>query len=739
MSSHFSTSGSLSTRAAPAVFTASIFLSAALLFAIQPMFGKMASPMLGGTPAVWSVALVFFQGVLLLGYLWAHLLATRVSTRVGALLHLGVCVAAFAMLPIAPAAWEPPAGGGYGVWLLAFFAVSTGVQFFAVAANGPLLQAWFARTGHSRAVDPYFLYAASNAGSLLALLAYPFVVEPLVGLETQSRVWTVGFVALSLCLVACAAMTQGGSALDQRPRRAPPTSWTQRFAWMAPSFVASGLLVSATSHISTDIASAPLLWVVPLGLFLGTFVVAFRPLAPAIEMPVRLAHVFFVALALLLLVDARALSLFVHLGALTLAAFVAHRALYESRPEREALTTFYAFMSLGGVAGGVFAALLAPLVFTSVVEYPLLLVVSLLCHRSVVAKLRGVSARDFGLPALIVCIVFVLVLIVAMLGAWGAALAVATPAFAVCLLLSRDRAPAMLVFAAGAFCTAAVVPPLFSEVQTFRSFFGVHRISYDEDGRVRFLAHGTTIHGGVRVRNADGSPLPARPQPTTYYTFSGPIGEVIRSVRAHKGNLNHVALIGLGTGALACHREPGETFAFYEIDALVISLARDRAKFPFLPDCAPDAPIILGDARLRIAGQQEKSELLIVDAFSSDAIPIHLMTAEAIALYRSKLVSDGVILFHISHRVMDLSDTVAGAAAAAGLRSFIRTDSGSSAGREDLWTPSRVVAVVMRPEDLGDLALAGGEWSPLAPDAQARPWTDDYSTILTPLIAGFRR
>lgn len=739
MSFSFSASGLLSARAAPAVFTASIFLSAALLFAIQPMFGKMASPMLGGTPAVWSVALVFFQGVLLLGYLWAHLLATRVPTRMGALLHLGVCVAAFALLPIAPAAWEPPAGGGYGVWLLAFFAVSTGAPFFAVAANGPLLQAWFARTGHARAADPYFLYAASNAGSLMALLAYPFVIEPLVGLKTQSHVWTVGFVALGVCLVACAAMAQGGADLDQRLRRAPATSWTQRFIWMAPSFIASGLLVSATSHISTDVASAPLLWVVPLALFLGTFVVAFRPLAASIETPVRLAHIFFVAIALLMLVDARVLSLFVHLGALTLAAFVAHRALYESRPEHEALTTFYAFMSLGGVAGGVFAALLAPLLFTNVLEYPLLLVVSLLCHRGVVEKLRGVRARDFGFPALLVGLVFASVLIAATFAALSAALAVATAAFAVCLLLNRDRGPALLVFGAGVFCTAAAAPALFSEVQTFRSFFGVHRISYDEDGRVRYLAHGTTIHGGVRVRNADGSPLPARPQPTTYYTFSGPIGEVIRSVRAHKGGLNHVALIGLGTGALACHRQPGETFAFYEIDALVMSLARDRAKFPFLPDCAPDAPIILGDARLRIAGQQEKSELLIVDAFSSDAIPIHLMTAEAIRLYRSKLVSDGVILFHISHRMMDLSQTVAGAAAAAGLPSLIRSDSDSTVGREDLWTPSRVVAVVARPEDLGDVALAGGEWSLLTPDGQARPWTDDYSTILTPLIAGFRR
>jgi hypothetical protein len=740
MSFFFPASASMSTRAAPAVFTASIFLSAALLFAVQPMFAKMALPMLGGAPAVWSVALVFFQGMLLLGYLWAHLLVTRLSTRTGALLHLGVCLFAFAMLPIAAVGWQPPAQGGFGLWLLAFFAVSTGVPFFAVAANGPLLQAWFARTGHSRAVDPYFLYAASNAGSLVALLAYPFALEPLIGLSVQSRVWTGGFVALSLCLVVCAAMAHGGAAAaGEPPVRGSATSWTQRFTWMAPSFVASGLLVSSTAHIATDIASAPLLWVLPLALFLATFVVAFRTLSPRLEGGANVAHVFFVALALLLLVNAHALSLAVHMIALTLAAFVAHRALYAHRPERGSLTSYYTFMSLGGVAGGVFAALIAPVAFNTVFEYPLLLAASLLCRTGAWTQLRAASARDVAPAVLVAALVFIAAGIAGSLQGWKAPLVAATGALVCFMLLTWRRAPQFIVFAASAIVAGALGPALVSEAQVFRSFFGVHRIGQSEDGRVRYLAHGTTIHGGIRVGNADGSPLPERPQPTTYYTFSGPIGEAIRSVRARKGVLSHLALVGLGTGALACHRQPGETFAFYEIDPLVIDLARDRSKFRFMADCAPDAPIILGDARLRIAEQREVSDLLIVDAFSSDAIPVHLMTAEAIALYRSKLGSDGVILFHISHRMLDLSGVVARAAAEAGLQAYLRIDTGSAAGREDLWTPSRVIALVARPGDLGDLALASGNWNLLSPDPRARPWTDDYSTILEPLRAGLQK
>lgn len=721
--------------ATAAVFTVSIFLSAALLFAVQPMFAKMALPKLGGAPAVWSVALVFFQSVLLLGYLWAHLLATRVSTKTGAALHLAACFLACATLPIAAANWNPPAQGGHGLWLLAFFAVSTGAPFFAVAANGPLLQAWFARTAHARASDPYFLYAASNAGSLVALLAYPFVAEPLLGLSAQSRLWTWGFVCLIGCLALCAALAVRDVS---RPLAREPSlgvSWSQRISWMAPSFVASGLLVSVTAHISADVASAPLLWVLPLALFLATFVAAFRDWSARVENSVQLVHAFGVALAILVFLNASPLALPIHLLALTSAALVAHRALYVRRPQTTALTDYYVFMSLGGVAGGVFAALAAPLAFSTVVEYPLLLVASLLCRPGVWPQTRAIGLRAFAAALLGACATAG--------GAFGLAKAAGLPSpfiVAACAalvgFLLTWRTPTGLAFAIVATLVATVAPAASSGVETFRSFFGVHRISEAEGGRVRLLVHGTTIHGAVRIAAADGSPAPPRPQPTTYYTFSGPLGEAIRSARAKKGGLSHVAIIGLGAGALACHREGDETFAFYEIDPLVVALARDPDRFRFLPACAPQAPVLLGDARLRMADQTEKSDVIVVDAFSSDAIPVHLMTAEAIALYRSRLAEDGVILFHISNRMMDLSGVVARAAAAAGLQTFMRHDAGPAAGREDWWSPSKVAALVRRPEDLGALALGGGPWEHVSPDMRARPWTDDYSTLLQPLLRG---
>src|SRR5512134_2039042 len=382
-----------------AAFTLTTFLSAVLLFSIQPMFTKMVLPVLGGAPSVWAVALCFFQGALLAGYCYAHLLMRRVPTRATGFVHLAFYAAAFLALPIGlPASWgEPPAGEPY-FWQLGLFAVAIGLPFVAVAANAPLLQAWFAATGHVDGRDPYFLYAASNLGSLLALLGYPLVLEPALGLSSLSGLWTIGFAMLAAALAVCflTVLRAGPAAAarisaDEGPAAAAPR-WSDRFAWIGLALVPSALLTAFTTHVTTDIASAPLLWVVPLSLYLLTFVLVFRERALIPPRLLLALHLAAVIVALVQLAQTRHDTWFVSSAAgvavFFTSAMVAHRTLYDARPAARYLTEFYLLMSLGGVLGGLFAALIAPRILPEVFEYPLLLALSVACRPGALAFSR---------------------------------------------------------------------------------------------------------------------------------------------------------------------------------------------------------------------------------------------------------------------------------------------------------------------------------------------------------------
>jgi hypothetical protein len=730
-------------RAVLPAFAGALLLSALLLFSVQPMFTKMILPSLGGSPAVWSVAMVFFQFMLLLGYLWAHALTRLLPLWAAALAHLGVTLAACAALPLG---WSieaaPPAQGAHVLWLVGAFAAAVGPPFFALAGNGPLLQAWFARSGHHAAKDPYFLYAASNAGSFAALLAYPLVIEPVFGLRAQSLAWTWGFAGLALALAVCAALALGARA-DEKPAAAqaqtparPVIAWRERLVWIGLSSVPSGLLVAVTAHISTDIAAAPMLWAAPLALFLLTFILAFRERPPVSPRSLFLVQAFLSTLALSSYggqASVVSLHLAINLLLLFVASLAIHHALYKRRPNVEGLTDFYLCMSAGGALGGLFAALLAPALFSGVYEYPILIVAALLWAPGLF------PARAQGLRTAALFIVFGFLA----LTAFHALLrnfevsdglrAGLIAAFGAPALLLWARPALALGFAALCALAATSASGLIAHERAHRSFFGVHKIGYWDEGRARVLKHGTTVHGFVRVRNDDGSPVVGRPRPTGYYTFDGPIGEAIRSARLHAGGrLGHVAAIGLGAGTLACHMRAGETITFYEIDPIVADLARDANLFPFLSGCAPQARIVLGDARLTIAGQAERSDVIVVDAFSSDAIPTHLLTREAVALYLSRLAPAGVIVMHVSNRTMDLRETVARVAVDLGLVAFHRID--VAALGEDYRAGSRVIALTRQPDDLGALALEGGQWSRLEPDLARRVWSDDYSTILTPVL-----
>jgi hypothetical protein len=763
-------------------YTATTFLSALLLFAIQPLFAKMVLPVLGGSPSVWAVAVFFFQAALLVGYCYAHLLIAKAPPRATGYIHLCVCAVALVCLPIGlPNGWsEPPPGQPY-FWQIGLFAVAIGLPFLAVAANAPLLQAWFARTGHPHANDPYFLYAASNLGSLIALLAYPFVLEPEFGLKALSRFWAIGFVLLIAAIGGVfLLMLQRAAAADARPSIAPSPaedaaarpSWPDRLGWVGLALVPSALLTAFTTHVTTDVASAPLLWVLPLSLYLLTFVLVFRE-RPLIPRPVLLGlHLISVAAALWVLSQTK------HEGwgimALTgvcvffLSAMVAHRTLYEARPAARYLTEFYLWMALGGALGGLSAALIAPRVFSEVFEYPLLLALSMACRPGVfsVAAMRravGSTASLLGyvlpIPAswkspgltgqdkerlLMAWLLFAAGLLIIYwvpwaiprLGIrtadWGTTPVVVGILVAV-LLLDIFSPPRQLIAALLVFCAIVWLPSGVKRGEAQRSYFGVYRVQTSGDGQYHTLVHGTTLHGAQRIRN-ELDELVNDTKPATYYYPGSPMAQTIAVVRERVGEgKGRYGVTGLGSGSLACHSKPGESWRFFEIDPVIIGIASNPEYFTFLRTCQPQPDIVLGDARLTIAKEKNESfDLIIVDAFSSDAVPVHLMTAEAIRLYLDKVTEKGIVLLHISNRYLDL-DSVLGATIkkvpdAYGMLISDDTADGSyaqSTSTVALFAKSEEALEPFRQLETVSELDSGG----------LKPWTDDYSDILGPFLS----
>ncbi len=725
------------------VFACAIFVSATLLFSVQPMFTKMVLPLLGGAPAVWSVAMVFFQGILLLGYAYAHVLSRLLDPRRAVLVHLLVVAGAFATLPIAVAGGfgKPPADYA-AFWLIGLFSASIGLPFFAVAANAPMLQAWFARTGHIQARDPYFLYGASNLGSFASLLAYPVLIEPFLTLREQSGLWSAGFVVLALLIAAAGTMMtlamrlRGDDAVESAAIVTRAPSWPDRFKWLALAFVPSALLIAVTSHISTDIAAAPFLWVVPLALFLATFVFTFRKGGDRLHYwMVRLQPYIVAPLVIGLMSGERSfwlVAILLNLGVFVVSTMICHRELYLRRPDVSHLTEFYMWMSLGGVLGGIFSGLVAPFVFPDVFEYPILIVLALLCRPGAFSA----GWRAWFKQGAFFAGAMALVLVTRVYFGFKLPDSAALPWMIVLVLIAgaimlQSRQPIRLVgLCAFVLILTAAYRPGVVETETERSFFGVHKIMESADGRFRMLFHGTTLHGAQRIRDDSGRPTLGRPVPVTYYHAGGAFAEMIRAVRESKGALPHVAVIGLGSGSLACHSRAGEQWTYYEIDPVVVEIARDPSKFRFLSDCAPGTDIVLGDARLTLAESKQRYDLIVLDAFSSDVVPVHLMTQEALSLYMSKLAPGSAVAFHVSNRYLELASVVGEVAAAQGLVAYVKRDEIATAEtmKTDMIANALLVVVARRPEDVARLPALG--WTRYRPTGSVRPWTDDYSNIL---------
>lgn len=730
------------------LFAATMFVGAVLLFWVQPLFTKMVLPLLGGSPSVWNTAMVFFQAALLCGYGYAHLLTRCLGARSQCLAHLCLLGAAAVALPIGIAeGWRPDAVTPPALWLIGLLVVSIGAPFFAVATTAPLIQRWFSRTGHPHASDPYFLYAASNLGSVAVLLAFPFVIEPLFGTRGQAFGWTLGFGALAACIAACAASVWRSSDRTEPTRpssQATRPTWHRRATWLAYSAVPSALLLAVTGHISTDIASAPLLWVAPLTLYLLSFVNAFarRPLIPSWLATRSMAFGLVILGALFPWREPVGIFLPLHLVSFFFIATACHAALAERRPDAESLTEFYLFVSFGGLIGGLLVALVAPLVFDSVLEYPLSLVLAAALlpsrRREAPAERAQTGGRDMrrhlgpGSMWLKRDIVLAVVILAVLIGgrwligwaelplpliAFGSVLGV----FAV-LVLSRQVRPVGFALCVAALLIAGQQRWVSDDtIWQERSFYGVYRVVDVAEPPTRSLIHGTTNHGG-QWTTGDGSI-----RPNTYHTSISPVADVIAATQARTDSLR-VGLVGLGTGALAYYRRPEDAWRYFEIDPLIAWLAATSGYFDILPTHDPSAAIVLGDARLTLEREPDRSfDLLIMEAFSSDAIPIHLLTREALALYMDKLDEQGVLLLHISNRLLDLEPVVAGIVEDLGHAAMVGRTPRIDRETDPVSAPSHWVAV-MRDGAMFDRLALDETWTPLDPTSR-RVWRDDFSNL----------
>lgn len=736
------------------LFVLTILVGSFLLFQVQPMVARMVLPKLGGAPAVWNSAMLVYQALLLAGYAYAHWLG-RFTLRRQAVIHLALFIVAALWLPIGIAQIAPPAAGQEALWVPLLLLASIGPVFLVVSAQAPLMQRWFA--ADSRAGDPYYLYAASNLGSFAGLISYPALVEPNLPLATQSWGWTAGYALLVLLVAASAAArwhargdatAAGGEAAVDEPRPA----WRRQLHWLLIAAVPSGLMLSTTTHLTTDIVAMPLLWVLPLGLYLLSFVIAFSTMH-------RLTEVFaFIAPTVLLTIGALALlssgggSLMVALASLAMLFVVAtalHGYLYHLRPAPQHLTLFYLVMSAGGVLGGLFAALLAPLMFDWVYEHPLLtLAAAMLLPLPAILpwdkwlKLKPSSAR-IGVALLVAVAVYASL---RMVDGWSGRLDGAVAGWGMAMLVigilvigwrwAYVAVLALLMIGVGGWNT---VQESFTGDRV-RSYFGVYTVTdYPAQGQRR-LAHGTTLHGLQRTDPA------YRREATTYYGPKSGVGLALGKAEALAGPNAAVGIVGLGAGTLACYRRPGQQWTIFEIDPVMVDIARDPAKFTFLSDCAPDAPVVIGDARLKIAEQAAgRFDILVIDAFSSDAIPLHLLTREAIGIYARALKPDGILLIHISNRFFALEPVLAEEARARGWAAAIRLDPGPpDSGIDDL-TGSNWVALAATPDRLQQLTGAlrprreaplDGAWVPLKSRAGFQRWTDDYASTLPVLMWG---
>lgn len=750
-------------RITPVLFAVAIFTSAALVFVVQPMVTKLVLPMLGGSPSVWNTSMVFFQAALLAGYAYAHALQRVKSMKAQLAVHLALLLLAALFLPlkINGLLGDPNPSAPVG-WLLATLALSVGAPFGVLSATAPLLQAWYARVrvGHADGQNPYVLYAASNLGSFLALLAYPVVIEPLMSLSGQRAGWSGGYAAFMLMIVALAVVVwqrRFDLSADPAPLAvSPPIAWRDKIVLVLLAAAPSSLMLGVTAHLSTDVASAPFLWVIPLALYLLTFVIAFQE-RPWISLPITLVLTGAVGAAVVIFTAFRSsawpMMFALHLFAFFLLALMCHQRLAAKRPAPDRLTEFYLLMSLGGVVGGAFTALLAPVIFDMVWEYPLVLVLVGLARPQKRGEIRKWEVIAF-VTALVICVAPP-VLSAAFQADWDLAWAfnrhfplrmeqltmIVLGVAAVIAFVLRDRTYAYVALLAAMTLSAQYIGRGYDWTFSERSFFGVMRVANRPDprlgGDVHVLMHGTTLHG-AQARDPAFACMP-----TLYYAPASPIGQTALAVERRAPGVT-IGVVGQGSGAMAGYKRGSDRMTFFEIDPMVNTLSRDPKWFTFINGCAQNTGsggairTVLGDARLTMRHEQAGSyDMLLIDAFSSDAVPTHLLTREAIEGYLKLLKPTGVVVLHLSNRNLDITGP-AEAAARALNAPHLHQMYYESEGAPDMAEASTEV-LILSPTEAGLAEFrADPRWESL-PDSHVRPWTDDYVNLFGSLWRHIRR
>jgi SAM-dependent methyltransferase len=735
-----------------ALFVITILTGSFLLFLVQPMIARMALPKLGGAPAVWNSAMLVYQALLLAGYAYAHRLS-RTTPQRQAMVHIGVLLVAALWLPIGLANFAIPADGSPVFWVPWLLFASIGPLFFAVAAQAPLMQRWFGLAGNKG--EPYALYAASNLGSFGGLIAYPLLVEPVMPIAGQTWLWSGLYLLLFLLVLVCAraiwrsgdARTDATTAPDGQGETPalPRVPWRQRLYWIALAAVPSGLMLSTTSHMTTDLMAMPLIWVIPLGLYLLSFSVAFADNRLLSNIISRIApSVLLIGGAMIFIIWGKAayVGAGVSIILLFVIAVALHAEMYRTRPDPAQLTEFYLMMSVGGVIGGFFCAIVAPLLFNWTWEHPILLILA----AALLPKFRLFDLGEeeiFGKRGWTI-ITLILALGAAILAGYIATgldsddgrlrSAMVAAILMIGIFVTGRRLALMVVVAAGMIANGGWSNiELSASGARMRSYFGTYTINQDNQAQIRWLSHGTTMHG-MQLLNDQTLPI-------SYYGANSGIG--IASLRAEElfGPAAKIGIVGLGTGTLACYKKPGQTWDFFEIDPLVVEIARERRIFSFLEKCTPDAGMHIGDARLTLAEQPKgKFDLLAIDAFSSDSIPLHLLTKEAFEVYRRALKPDGILLVHISNRYFDLDPVIAAEARAGNWAAALRFDSPpemltDKGMRASQWValspdPARLAQLTGQVYDKRPAYYYPDRWIKLEQPRSDNRWTDDYASVL---------
>ncbi len=789
------------------IFTLTVFLSACLLFSVQPMVAKTLLPVFGGGSSVWTTCMLFYQTLLLLGYLYAHILMTRTGRNAQMIIHSIVLVAALVAGVLYDTPTAPPSASTFPVpWLILQLTLVSGLPFFAISSAGPLIQGWFARTGHHRAHDPYFLYAASNAGSLIGLLAYPLIFEPNLGASAQREWWLVGLGVFIVCAIYAASRTRRPEKLTPKERKrkrkserrlstqdkeleargsmvtpspesdehaphiANPITWRRRLYWVYLAFVPSTILLGVTTYMTTDVVSLPLLWVLPLALYLITMIIAFGAHVERAVRDFKRPMVMLVIGAMILMMANELnaegpmfLIVLVELLLLFVIGVVCHGRLALDRPAATHLTEFYLLMSVGGALGGFFNGIIAPLFFTTNLEYPIALVLAIavlpwskdLATLSISKAKRIKLVRRVAFPVASLSFVLLMGFFGNDISRWihllvtGEQLGQVPVNMTLVALISS--VPPLLVYLSwkdGLACALTLLFPMVaiqynavSDGKTIyreRTFYGIHEVTrqlvYDAASNrtlnIHVIHHGTTIHG-IQYFEPDLELVPLG-----YYHFDGPCGMIMNTIKSMRPGGARIGIMGLGSGAIAVHGRAQDEIIFFEIDPEVEKIARDPKLFTFLNKAPANIEVRLGDGRKLIEDSEENNEpkfdLIHADAFSSDSIPTHLLTVEAINLYFDRLTDDGMVVLHISNRYLDLMPLVFELAVqTTPFAPLIASDSDIPPEQAKYRFPSDWVVLTRNQDTALRLLDAGMESYIIEEEERIRVWTDDYSNIIS--------